>query len=41
MREEWERERKEKKAPEFFVNTCLNDLHNNYLDLYIELNVTT
>ena len=38
---ERETERKEKKAPEFSVNACLNDLHYNYLYLYIDLTVTT
>ena len=36
-----EKEREEKKAPEFSVNACLNDLHYNYLYLYIDLTVTT
>ena len=40
MRES-EKEREEKKAPEFSVNACLNDLHYNYLYLYIDLTVTT
>ena len=38
---ESEKEREEKKAPEFSVNACLNDLHYNYLYLYIDLTVTT
>ena len=38
---ESEKEREEKKAPEFSVNACLNDLHYNYLYLYIDLTATT
>ena len=38
---ERETKRKEKKAPEFSVNACLNHLHYNCPYLYIELTVTT